>query len=1103
MRFIGIAALLLVTVSALGQTGNLTPPSPNWGVPVTLDDYPLPPDLGNHQLTAPIMNSACPDTTPAGFLNFQFDIPIGGAISTSAVVVDTTTNNLAATLWNSVTLPYGTYCGKWNEDLDMNDSSGNEQLADASHKYQVKVLYDNVQYIWDGMVGVTEHSFAGPQNWDSAGSFPTGMAFQRATPAIGTSTDFGFVANGYNENRFSASVFTNYVLANGQGDSYTVWPLNLALASGGEFDYVAGDGNRIYFAALASKGSPNSNAVVAFTPMTSAETLSTSITPSVTVDNSSGSDVFTAARMTTYGPPVWGAPYLFGSNAVNKIPGWGSQVSYFRNQPANINLNPSPGYDYGVAVGPATGVSSPTTGTDGKPWYKSGDAITGLAVQQGTGSTNNLLAVAQGIMHPQDCYQSSAPYSITFWDKDNGSSGSGSVQTPLAIVPLGLNPLTTASINPQKMAFDNAGNLWVIDGGTPSVSGCSDYPDKPLLGSHGSGFGMDPLWQSYGSLLKFPVSGGHDLSNPPTLGMPTVVSMLANPNAVPWMGSGTGTTSVQLSNPVDVTVSIATGHIFVADGGTNQQVYEFDGTSSNMYSATGAKGGYGFGWASPGVANTCNATIHDNVFWLDFWGTGTGGTRPWIAVDNEDRLWVGDTTTSRIISFQKTNSSGSAPFTYASVGGATMNRYIYQLSVPRNSPTRVFSGQNGLLEYTVGYASPDPAAGPNPPVSNTVFSSTRARNWLPCYMQAEWQAGGYPDPHVLMSSAETFQGSTYGFVTYHSSNPNLAGQNAILNLSTTGSLSIKNNAITLTNNVVYFDPSGNYYHPVSGSGTCQTMTAPSGATMLCQYPATGTSGGFPTWNTGGTILATVAPNAALGEPTVQPSFVEGDGYDFSPTSSNFVALYAGPLANANAALAYHLGGVKTTGSNSVSALLWHTQQEYSNAEYPTLSIDSPHTNPSKFGFNNQNNLGMYSSWIPYGSSGLLNMGFGVHTIDNYIFTGVNGNWGEFSCQFYQYADDGMMVGQFGFRGSGEYSTSSYHQGFPAALNYEALAPGECGNPSQFKMVKVGTDYYLYVDDEGYRAGIQRWHISNLGSVTRLSGTICSTLASQSTALPVQ
>jgi hypothetical protein len=55
----------------------------------------------------------------------------------------------------------------------------------------------------------------------------------------------------------------------------------------------------------------------------------------------------------------------------------------------------------------------------------------------------------------------------------------------------------------------------------------------------------------------------------------------------------------------------------------------------------------------------------------------------------------------------------------------------------------------------------------------------------------------------------------------------------------------------------------------------------------------------------------------------------------------------------------------------------------------------------------------------------------------------------------------------------------------------------------FKVVKVNGDYYLYVTDEGYRAGIQRWHIWNTSSIGRLTGTTAATLGKQAVPLTLQ
>ena len=52
----------------------------------------------------------------------------------------------------------------------------------------------------------------------------------------------------------------------------------------------------------------------------------------------------------------------------------------------------------------------------------------------------------------------------------------------------------------------------------------------------------------------------------------------------------------------------------------------------------------------------------------------------------------------------------------------------------------------------------------------------------------------------------------------------------------------------------------------------------------------------------------------------------------------------------------------------------------------------------------------------------------------------------------------------------------------------STGPGFCGNDFMFKIVQVGKDYYLYNQDEGYRAGLHRWHIWNLDSIREMGAS---------------
>jgi hypothetical protein len=643
------------------------------------------------------------------------------------------------------------------------------------------------------------------------------------------------------------------------------------------------------------------------------------------------------------------------------------------------------------------------------------------------------------------------------------------------------------------MAFDLAGDLWVVDGGTPALD-CS-YPNTPLMGNR-NGAGADPLWKTYGSLVKIVLAGAGSQENPPTIA-----------SIVPIRSLGGG--SVLLSNPVDIALSPVTGHLFVADGGGNQQVFEFDPKTLNVDSTTGTPGGYGQNRS--GTSNSCNATISSSTLWLDYIARGTGVTRPWIAVDNEDGLWIGDYSASRILRFAK--NAGQYQYT----GMSEMNRWQYLVSVPRNAPTRVFAGTNGMLEYQVDYPNPDRAEGISAPVGNTAFSAVPVRNWLPCVLQAEWQSGGYPDMTLQLESVEQFAGGTFGSVLYHSANPALAARHPLLALPVSGVLTAEDapaaqnaNQFPYTKGAL-FDASGNFYTGSISNGACgQAGKAGFACETPTQYAVNGVDAhGFPTWSQKGRVLGTVSLSLQGGDAQGKCG---SDGCDFAPTANNIVPFYSGtgwdwqaastcePTNSAcspTTAPTYHLGGMRV----GDLATAWHAQLE-ANIEYPSLVNDIGFRTPSvPSASSNVNNLGLYSTWNSY--YGFQNMGIGTHSIDNFIFAAVNGNWQQFSCQFYQYTDDGMFVGQFGWRSTGYYPANGYSGGAPESTQNEALAPGRCANPQMFKVVKVNNDYYLYVTDEGYRAGVQRWHVWNTASIGWLTAATSTTLARQSAPLTLR
>jgi hypothetical protein len=865
---IGMVALLALTCSLSGSQTELEQlhrsqaPAANWTQP-TAEEWRESAEADKQGQRAP----------GAGEIAFSF-LLAEDVRATSAGVYDAQ-QKLLRTLWSARPYKAGAHRAIW----DGKDDYGNQAPAES---YTVKVLASNVHYDWEGVIGVTEDSLAGPHNWDTTASFPTSFAFLNGK---------AYVAGGYNEGRVEAFVFD-------EKTPFTVAPLNLALVTGGEFEEAATDGKRIYFADN-HYWYNGSNAVVAFSPD--------------------------------------GQIYNFPQGTV--IPPMGKLGAYF----INTQMNPP------LRIPDARGLDVAN--------FNTAD-ITGLAVQR----NGRLLASAHGARggpHPVASLDA-----INLWDKDSGAAA-GKIE--------GIQ-------NPQRMTFDNHGDLWVIEGG-------------PVV---------EWRWDRGARLARIHDVGGKNEITEPIPG---------------------------LDNPVDVTVNPANGHLFVADGGASQQVKEFDPQTGKLLSTVGTKGGYGQGAA-------CNATITPTSFWLDFNLRATGSTMPWIAVDEGGDLWVGDYTSNRILRFHQ-----GKLVTRIEVG-----RWNYQASVPHNNPTRVFAGWHGMLEYEVNYKLP---LEPTDPIDPAEPHSWKAvRNWYPCFLQAE--AGQQDGKTATMVTAETLKdGQTYGLVGYHGG-PFLY-QNALVRLPESGRIEFVNNRITVFR-VVYLDRDGNFYRAIrSGVESAPQFTIKRFA--IAGFDAQG----FPEWDQG-TLMGSMAPDLTKGNPFPGCS---GEHCDFRPTDGGIIPIYSGPAYNKKVAHGdpgFHLGGLPVNGT----ALQWQAMPE-KRLRYP----DGHGTYPA---IDTRSTLGTEA-----------------HAIQRDIFAGINGNWALFSSQFYHYREDGLLVGQFGWRDSDEYPGLDW--GRPDPWNGgEKLAPGYSGNTNRFLVVEVGKDYYLYNQDEGYRAGIHRWHIWNLDSVHELAAS---------------
>jgi hypothetical protein len=83
-------------------------------------------------------------------------------------------------------------------------------------------------------------------------------------------------------------------------------------------------------------------------------------------------------------------------------------------------------------------------------------------------------------------------------------------------------------------------------------------------------------------------------------------------------------------------------------------------------------------------------------------------------------------------------------------------------------------------------------------------------------------------------------------------------------------------------------------------------------------------------------------------------------------------------------------------------------------------------------------------------------------------------------KFNHYSDKGLFIGQFGHARD-------------AAAEFGVEAPAEmAGNAFFPDIVKVGSDYYVYHNDESFHAGIHRWKVSGLNTISTQTATVTIT-----------
>jgi hypothetical protein len=582
------------------------------------------------------------------------------------------------------------------------------------------------------------------------------------------------------------------------------------------------------------------------------------------------------------------------------------------------------------------------------------------------------------------------------------------------------NKTTCASLgsvtvtNPQVSKFDNNGNLWVISGYHGGVAGTPGNTTPNVLYE---------------------------------------VTSVGSGNTVTNMTSTLG-----LQNPEAVTVDPTTGDLFIADGGTSQQIKEFNPTTHALISTLGKAGGFGTAPCNatidPGTTSTpptLNIPNHNNpTFWFDplvAGGHNTGFLSPfrvYLSFDGAGDLWVGDWANNREMHYKR-----GSPWTY--VNRILRTSWNYSVTGAYGAPTRIWGGNNqgGFVEYDRNYSVPLQPGDPDPNLGGN-GAWEEGYNWMPCM-----QALG-----VTNASAQSGRNA----VTFANGNTILlpidqAASNVLdvmLMVSTSGVLTWESVSPPFSP-YPWPDNIGNYYE------LTQTGTSPNFVNTINEKPVTGfDSNGFPQW---GSYSPIASYTASVNGPQTGP---EAGPNSYAPTSGNIIPIFdlSTNTAVSAPAPAFHLGGLPVGGTS----LQWSTM----------LQKQVPFTT----------NDGTFPAVL--GSHYAAAQGVDTNQANHDIFAAYNGNFGPLACQFWHYRDDGLLLETIGWQQSFAYPTAGSwgnNAGYPSRnAGAPGTVPGLCGDISNFVLVNGTDGYHLFYGDEGYHNATHEVDITGLSTEHEYTGT---------------
>jgi hypothetical protein len=506
-------------------------------------------------------------------------------------------------------------------------------------------------------------------------------------------------------------------------------------------------------------------------------------------------------------------------------------------------------------------------------------------------------------------------------------------------------------------------------------------------------------------------------------------------NLITGVGTSNTITSpiAGLSNPVAVAVNRVNNHVYVLDGGTSQQLKEYD-ASNALVRTYGDAGGYTDG--NPTITNT--RLMLDNQAILT--NNTTNGS--WVSVEDNGDVWFSDAGTGQRVLHVTPN---GASYTY--VNRILYTPALYDCAVDHNNPSRVFAG---YLEYTRDYTKPIVPGDPDPALGGNGAWTGPVKNW---------NVGNVPPSGKNLKgyilTVETLSnGRTYGQINGFSTNFGYMAEfpNDGTPLRYTGQTSVFQAPVLMRDGSLMF---------VTSTGTTPNLNQ-----TVTRQALTGFDGSNnPTWASSVNVTV-VNANA-----NTQPTSLKGGGVvpNVWPTTGGVYPVW---YAQAYTTLGHpHLGGAIAGRNSYVFTVNPDACMLYPDLKGNFPSGDGSPARPCP----GTNGFGGHSGTIARSEGRFIYV----------VYDGQYATWGNSFSQFYE---DGLFVGEF--------TQQTVSRNRFISLPAPTYPVGFAANFSTAMVASVGLDHYLFLATESGFTPLDEWRITNMASIHEYggSGTLGSNVA---------